>query len=118
MRSREGKGHSQQDLTAGPASTADQSLAFGVVVIGQLFACADGPPRAYPDRAVDDLNVAVGTAGMIDEARVVAADARVDHGAIGQLEAPDAPASDVPPLALEALLVRDPLARVVDDARV
>ena len=53
---------------------------------------------------------------MVDEARVVAADAGVDDGPVRQLEAPDVAAPDVSLLAPEAFLVRDLLAGVVDDA--
>ena len=53
---------------------------------------------------------------MVDEPGDVAADPRVDDGAVGQLEAPDVAVLDVAPLALEALLVGDLLAGVVDDA--
>ena len=42
----------------------------------------------------------------------------VDDRPVRQLEAPDVPAPDVPPLALQALLVGDLLAGVVDDALV
>src|SRR5207253_651018 len=76
---------------------------------------ADPARRANPDRAVDDVDVAVGAAGVVDEACVVAADARVNHRAVCELEAPDVAVADVAPLAPEALLVRDLLARVVDD---
>src|SRR5581483_8467185 len=54
-------------------------------------------------------------AGMIDVARDVAADAGVDHRAARELEAPDVALPDVPPLAREALAVRDLLARVMDN---
>ena len=52
---------------------------------------------------------------MVDEPRDVAADAGVDHGPVRELEAPDVPLPDVAALALEALLVGDLLAGVVDD---
>jgi hypothetical protein len=55
---------------------------------------------------------------MIDETRHISADARVDDRAVRQLEAPDVTAPDVPAFTLEALLVRDLLARVMNDASV
>src|SRR6516162_7132068 len=56
--------------------------------------------------------------GVIDEPRDVAPYACVDHGAVGQLEAPDVPAFDVAALALQTLLARDFFSCVVDDARI
>jgi hypothetical protein len=53
---------------------------------------------------------------MVDEARDVAAHSGVDDRPVGQLEAPDVPLPDVPPFSLEAFLVRDPLAGVVNDS--
>ena len=55
---------------------------------------------------------------MVDEPRDVAVDAAVNHRAIRELEAPDVPRADVAPLPLQALVIRDLLARVVDDALV
>src|SRR5205807_2116435 len=93
-------------------------VAVGVVVVGELFAARDAARGADPDRAVLDLDVAVRAAGMIDEARDVAADTGVDDGAVRELEAPDVAAPDVAALTPEALLVGDLLAGIVDDARV
>src|SRR5438093_2670226 len=118
MRSRASRRYSKKDLTPGPAPARDQPFAVGVVVVRQLLAPADPPRRANPDRAVDDVDVAVGAAGVVDEARVVAADAGVNHRAVRELEAPDVAVADVAPLAPEALLVRDLLAGVVDDPSV
>src|SRR5437899_10343451 len=55
---------------------------------------------------------------MIDEPGDVTAGARVDHRAVRELEAPDVAALDIAALALQAFLVRDLLAGVVDDALV
>jgi hypothetical protein len=55
---------------------------------------------------------------VIDEPRDVAADARVDHRPVCELEAPDVTVPDIPAFTLEALLVRDFLACVVNDARI
>src|SRR5205809_6028324 len=118
MRSRAGKRRSQKNLAARAAAALDQPFAVGVVVVGQLLAPADKARRANPDRAVDDVDVAVGAAGVVDEARVVAADARANHRAVRELEAPDVAVADVAALAPEAFLVRDLLAGVVDDSRV
>src|SRR5438445_440810 len=85
------------------------SVCFVCALMSPLLLASD------PDRSVDDVDVAVGTAGVVDEARDVAADAGVDDGAVRQLEAPDVAASDVAPLAPEALLVRDLFSRVIDD---
>src|SRR5262249_13985201 len=52
---------------------------------------------------------------MVDEARDVAADGRVDDRPVGQLEAPDVATPDVSPFPLQAFAVRNLLARVVDD---
>src|SRR5207247_694339 len=76
------------------------------------------PCRADPDGAVLDPYVAIRPARMVDEARDVAAHGRVDNGSVGQLEAPDVAALDVAALAPQALLVRDLLACVIDDALV
>src|SRR5947207_4483407 len=59
---------SQQVLASGAAPALDQALPVGVVVISELFAPANLPRRANPDRAIDDVDVAVGTAGGVDEA--------------------------------------------------
>src|SRR4029077_1509803 len=105
---------SQEMLTSGTAAALDQPFTVRVVVIGQLLALPDLPGSANPDHPVDDVDVAVRTAGMVDEPGVVAADAGVDHGPVGQLEAPDVAVLDVAPLALQAHLVGDLLAGVVD----
>ena len=55
---------------------------------------------------------------MIDESREVAANPGVDHRAIRQLEAPDVPRFQIAKFALEADLIRDLFAGVVDDPRV
>src|SRR5207237_7780573 len=93
--SREGRRPSQKRLAAWTAAAFDEPLAVRVVVVGELLASADPARGANPDRAVDDVDVAVRPAGMVDEPRVVAADAGVDHRAVGQLEAPDVAAPDV-----------------------
>src|SRR4029453_14047214 len=107
---------SQERLAPRAAPALDQCLAVSVVVVGELLAPSNPPVFANPDSAVDDVDVAVGAAGVVDEACDVAADAGVNHRPVGQLEAPDVSLADVPPLALQALLVRDLLPGVVDDA--
>jgi hypothetical protein len=84
-------------------------------MVRQLLTCLDGPRSHDPDRAVRDANVTVGPTGMIDESRDVAADTGVDDRPARQPEAPDMPEPDVPPLPLEALLIRDFLTCVIDD---
>ena len=49
------------------------------VVIRELFAALNVPDRFDPDALVLDDCVAVGVAGMVDPARIVPADGRVDH---------------------------------------
>src|SRR5437764_9481029 len=116
-RTREGKppGQLQECLASAPAPAHDETLSVGVVVIGELLAFANRARRSNPDDAVDDVDVAVRAAGMVDVSRDVAADARVDDRAVRQLEAPDVALFDVPRLALEALLVGDLLAGVMND---
>ena len=105
-------------LALGRALALDEPFTVRVVVIGELFALPDLAIRADPDGASVDVDVTVRVAGVIDEARVVAADAGVDHRAIGELEAPDVAVLDVARLSLQTDLVGNLLARVVDDARV
>src|SRR5262245_8773325 len=63
--------------TSGAAAARDRSLADGLVVVGQLFAALDASSGADPDGLVDDLEPAVRRAGVVDEARDVAADVGV-----------------------------------------
>src|SRR5581483_7836233 len=109
---------SQERLAIRAAAALDQPVAVGVIVICQLFALSNAARRPDPDDAVLDLDVAVRPARMIDESGDVAADAGVDDGAVGQLEAPDVTALDVPALAAKALPVGDFFAGIVDDLRV
>ena len=80
---------SEPGLAAGPAPARDRLLAVGAVVVGQLFALRDVAGGADPDRLPDDLRVAVRLAGVIDEARDVAADRGITDVQAIQLEAPD-----------------------------
>src|SRR5829696_4814225 len=100
------------------APAGDFRIAGGVVVVGELLTLPERAGGADPDQAILDFDPAVRRAGMIDEPREVSADAGVDHPAAVQREAPDAALREVLLLTLEALLVRDLLARVVGDARV
>ncbi len=109
---------SDQRLAAGPASAGNGPDAVRAVVVAQLLSLADVPGRADPDRVADHLGVAVRRAGMIDIARDVAADRRIADVQPIQLETPDVALLQVPDLALQALLVRNLLAVVGDDARV
>src|SRR5262249_49670990 len=107
--------HLQQPLAAGTATAFDQAVTIRVVVVGQFFTAANRSRRADPDHALLDVDVAVGPARVVDVARDVAADARVDHRSVGELETPDMPVADIPALSLEAFLIRDFLASVMDD---
>src|SRR4051812_7950743 len=80
---------SQKRLAAWTTAAHDQPLAVGVVVIGELFAFADLPRRANPDDAVLDVDITIGPARVIDEARVVAADRRIDDRALRERKTPD-----------------------------
>jgi hypothetical protein len=55
---------------------------------------------------------------MIDEPCNVSADARINDCSISELEAPDMTTPDVPALALEAFLIRDLLACVMNNSLV
>src|ERR1700730_11430321 len=96
----------------------DETFAVRVVVVGQLLAFSNVARGADPDHALLDVDVAVRLAPVIDEARHVADHARIDDRPVGELEAPDMPALDVAPLALQAFLIGDELARVMNDPRV
>ena|SRR5688572_23052421 len=96
----------------------DHLLPVGVIVVGQFLARLDVAPGANPDRLPHDLAVAVRLASVIDEPADVAADHRIAHPPSIDGEAPDLPAFEIAPLALEALLVIDELAFVGDDALV
>src|SRR5688572_3913183 len=89
-----------------------------MVVVGELLARLDIARGADPDRAADDLRVAVRLAGMIDEARVVAVNIGIAHPSGVDREAPDLAALEVLGFALQAFLVVDQLTGVIDDARV
>src|SRR5262245_55119884 len=87
-----------------------------MVVVGELFALPDHARRANPARAVNDVNVTIRPARMIDEPGIVAADARVDHRPVRQLEAPDVTLADITPLAPQAFLVGNLFPEIGDDA--
>src|SRR5215471_1994059 len=108
----------EQPLAPRRAAALDEALAVSVVVVRQLFAFPYVPGGPNPNHTVLDVDIAVRTTGMIDVPGVVAAHARVDDPAVGQFEAPDVAMLDVAALPFEALLVRDLLAGVVDDALV
>ena len=96
----------------------DDALAVREIVVGQLFARLDVAAGTNPDLMADDFAVAVRLACMVDEAADVAANHRIPHPPPIDREAPDLPALQVLPLALEALLVIDQLAFIGDDALV
>src|SRR5947207_3039914 len=109
---------SEEALTPVAAPAPDQPFAVGVVVVGELLPFSNPPGRADPNHTVADVDVAVGSAGVVDVARDVSADAGVDDRPVRELEAPDVTATDVAALAFEALAVRDLLAGVVHDPSV
>ena len=63
-----------------------------------------------------NVDVAIRAARVVDEPREVAADAGVDDGPVGELEAPDVTALNVAPFAFQALLIGDLLAGVINNA--
>src|SRR3954471_3563718 len=103
-------------LAAGTALALDVAVTVGRIIVGQLFALADVARGADPDRVADDLRIAVRLAGVVDVARVIAADRRVADVEAIELEAPDVPVLQVARFALQALAVGDLLPRVIDDA--
>src|SRR4029079_8387524 len=96
----------------------DGVIADRRVVVGQLLARIDVARGADPDRGVDDFDPAVRRAGVVDEARDVAADGGVAAPAAVDAEDPDAALLQVARLARAAAAVRNQLARVIDDAAV
>src|SRR5262245_30644254 len=109
---------SQLSCAPRAAVALDHLLAIGVVVVGELFAGLDAPPGADPDVVTDDLAVAIRPAGVVDEEGDVAANVRIVKPATVHGEAPDFSALQVLRFTFEALLVRDQLAVIGDDARV
>lgn len=89
-----------------------------MIVVSQLLTLADRARRPDPNDPAGDVHVAVRLAGVIDKARDVAPDCRVNDRPPRQLEAPDVPTFPVPTLALQALLVGYLLAGVIDDTGV
>ena len=105
----------EEPLAAWPAPAANLPFPIGHVVVGQFLTLADVAGSPDPDDVSDDVDVAVALARVIDEARDVAAHVRIAHPAAVDLEAPDGTALHVTGLALQALLVRNLLACIVDD---
>ena len=68
---------SQFSRTSWPAVALNHLLAISVVVIGELFTWFDVAPGADPDVVADDLAIAIGLAGVVDEPRDVAARPRI-----------------------------------------
>ncbi len=108
----------QAGLASRAAPARDALGAIRLIVVGQFLARLDGLRRADPDDVVDDLRVAVGRAGVVDEPGEVAVDRAVDHPARVEAEAPDPSLIEILRLAPAALLVGDLLALVVDNALV
>ena len=108
----------QPCLASRTTATLDHLFAVRVVVVGELFTRLDVAPRADPDRMADDLAVAVGAARVVDEARIVAVRAGIAHPLPIDREAPDLTALQVLRFTLQAFLVVDQFARVIDDPSV
>src|SRR4029453_9889533 len=68
------------------ASAWDPGNAFRVVVVGQLLSLANGARRADPDLSADDVDVAVGSACVVDVAGDIAANRRVARPALVDVE--------------------------------
>src|SRR5262245_46417606 len=81
---------SKNTPAARPASARDSRHAFRVVVVGELFASPNPPRCNDPNRAIDDVRVAVRVAGVIDVSGDVAAHGRIAGPPIVDVEDPDA----------------------------
>src|SRR5262245_2296031 len=98
------------------AAARNRALADHAIVVGQLLAAADVSCGADPDRLVDDEEVAVRRARVVDEPRDVAADVRVAAPRAVDAEDPELAAPAVLLLARFAVVViSDQFAGVVDD---
>jgi hypothetical protein len=91
-------------LTARAAPALDHSIAIGVVVVGELLTALN-LAGTNPDHAVLDIDLAVRATGVVDEPGEVSANARVDHGPVGELEAPDVTVPYVSALPNQAFTV-------------
>src|SRR5689334_19232585 len=88
-----------------------------LVVVGQLLAGGDGAQRLQVDPPVLGDRLAVGLAGVVEEACLVAADAGVDQGVLVDGEHQDVRMlRPIVVVALRRLLGRDPFAQVLDQA--
>src|SRR5215469_3802789 len=93
-------------------------LALNLVVVGELFARLDGTERVDEHPALFDDRLAVGRAGVVDEARLVTVDPRVDHRARIDDEQESVVVGGVLVLITPVRLgVRHALTQVLDDAR-
>src|ERR1700722_8612626 len=94
------------------------TIASDLVVVGKLLARLNGADRLDEHAPVIDQRLAVRVAGMVDEARIVAIDAAVDHHAAIDDEQECVVVANVLVLvAPVGLAVRQPVAEVLDDAR-
>src|SRR3954466_12368780 len=105
---------SERTTAARPAAARNARDAVGVVVVGQLLAFADVARGANPDVTADDVDIAVGTTGVIDVARDVAAKRRIARPSIVDDEDPDALARQVAALPAPRFRLRDQLPLVLD----
>ena len=108
----------EEGLASRPAPAGDADLASSVVVDGQLLATLDVARGADPNGIPRDFDVAVGRAGMVDEARPVTTHRRIAQPSPIDPETPDSAPSLVIRLPAVGFVSTDLLARVVDDPRV
>src|SRR5215472_6719959 len=93
-------------------------LALDLVVVGQLLSGRDAADRVDEHTRTLDHRLAVGVAGVIHEARLVAVDAGVDHrGVVGDEEEGMAVGRALPLVAPVGLRVGDALAEILEHAR-
>src|ERR1700728_5449059 len=94
------------------------ALAPDLIVVGELFARGDIAQRVDEHPRALDHRLAVRLAGVIDEARLVAADTRVDDRVlVGDEQERVVVVRCLVIVALVGLGVRDALAQVFEDAR-
>src|SRR5690349_1244988 len=93
-------------------------FALDLVVVSQLLAGRDRADRVDEHVRTLDHRLAVGVAGVIDEARLVAVDSGVDHrGVIGDKEERVTVRRALPLVAPVGLRMGDALAEIFDHAR-
>jgi len=107
--------HSQNPTAARPAQALDAGHTFRVVVVGQLFAFSDRSCGDDPDRAADDVRIAVRPARVIDVPRDVAAERSITRPPFIDVEDPDPLPRQISLLPAPALGLGYQRALVLDD---